>query len=180
MTNGKSGSLSPGSTRDGGLRGTVLRLHRKPETREEHGLPKSAVPEVILTPSGVQGDFNRYRHEEKHDDPDMAVLLEPVETLEELRQEGWPIAPGDLGENITTSGIPYSEFRLGRTVEVGEARLRISRVCSPCENLYLLPYVGRSRGSEFLKTMLDRRGWFARVERPGRVRVGDTISVLGP
>ena len=163
-----------------GPRGTVFRLHRKPETGEERGLPKHAVPEVFLTPAGLEGDFNRYRHEEKHDDPDMAVLLEPLETLEGLRREGWPIGPGDIGENITTSGISYDELLPGRIVEVGEARLVISKACTPCENLYLLPYVGPSRGPEFLKTMLERRGWYARVLRPGRVRVGDPIEVLPP
>lgn len=155
--------------------GTVYRLHRKPETGEERGLPKHAVAEAVLTRAGLEGDFNRYRHEEKHDDPDMAVLLESLETLEGLRREGWPIAPGDLGENITTSGLAEHEFVPGRVFEVGEAQLTIAKACTPCENLYLLPYVGESRGPEFLRTMLDRRGWFARVERPGRVRVGDPI-----
>ena len=155
--------------------GSVYRLHRKPETGEERGLPKHAVAEALLTRAGLEGDFNRYRHQEKHDDPDMAVLLESLETLEGLRREGWPIAPGDLGENITTSGISEPEFVPGRVFEVGEAELRIAKACTPCENLYLLPYVGESRGPEFLRTMLDRRGWFARVERPGRVRVGDSI-----
>ena len=163
-----------------GIRGTVFRLHRKPETGEERGLPKDAVPEAFLTSAGVEGDFNRYRHEEKHDDPDMAILLEPLETLEDLRREGWPIAPGDIGENITTSGIPYQELLPGRVLEVGEARLMVAKACTPCENLYRLPYVGPSRGPEFLRTILDRRGWFARVLRPRTVRVGDAIDVLRP
>ena len=160
------------------LRGTVYRIHRKPERAEERGLPKTAVAEVVVTLAGLEGDFNRYRHEEKHDDPDMAVLLEPLETLAELRREGWPIAPGDIGENFTTQGIAYHELFPGRAVEVGRARIVISKACTPCENLYLLPYVGRDRGPEFLRTMLDRRGWYARVDRPGRVRVGDPIRVL--
>ena len=168
------GTVSEPSGRDS-LQGTVHRLHRKPETGEEHGLPKPAVPEALLTPAGVEGDFKRYRHESKHDDPNMAVLLMPLETLEELRREGWPVAPGDIGENITTVGIAYDEFRPGRTFEVGEAQLTVAKACTPCENLYLLPYVGESRGPEFLKTMLGRRGWFARVDRPGRVKVGDPI-----
>ena len=166
--------------RAGGVRGTVFRLQHKPETGEERGLPKHAVPEAFLTPAGLDGDFNRYRHEEKHDDPDMAILLEPLETLEDLQREGWPIAPGDIGENITTSGIPYHELLPGCVLEIGEARLTVAKACTPCENLYLLPYVGPSRGPEFLKTMLDRRGWYARVLRPGTVRVGDPIEVLRP
>ena len=180
MRKAESGDSPHAPRRTEDLRGTVFRLHRKPETGEERGLPKPAVPEAFLTPAGLEGDFNRYRHEEKHDDPNMAILLEPVETLEELRREGWPIAPGDVGENITTRGIPYPELLPGRVVEVGGARLAIAKACTPCENLYLLPYVGPARGPEFLKTMLHRRGWYARVVRPGRVRVGDPIRVLRP
>jgi MOSC domain-containing protein YiiM len=40
----------------------------------------------------------------------MAILLIPLETIEELQGEGWPIKPGDIGENFTTEGIPYSSF----------------------------------------------------------------------
>lgn len=162
------------------LRGTVHSLHRKPETGAERGLPKPAVSEAGIGFAGMEGDFNRYRHEERDDDLDMALLLQPLETLDELRGEGWPIAPGDLGENITTSGIPYHELFPGRTIEVGGARLVVSKPCTPCDNLNQLPYVGGTKGPEFLRTMLGRRGWFARVERPGRVAVGDPIRVLPP
>ncbi len=126
---------------------------------------------------GVEGDFNRFRHEERRDDGDMAILLMPRETLTELNGEGWPVRPGDLGENITTEGIPYGKFRPGERIAVGEVELEVSKACDPCDNLYLLPYVGAARGPEFLKTMLGRRGWYARVLREGRVRVGDSIDL---
>lgn len=56
-------------------------------------------------------------------------------------------------------------------------RAVITRPCDPCSNLYLLPYVGERRGPEFMKTMLQRRGWYARVLTPGRVRRGDPIVI---
>jgi MOSC domain-containing protein YiiM len=108
----------------------------------------------------------------------MAVLLMPRETIEELNREGWPVRPGDLGENVVSSGIAYNAFAPGRRVAVGEALLEISKPCTPCDNLYLLPYVGLERGPAFLKTMVDRRGWYARVINEGTVRVGDPIELL--
>jgi MOSC domain-containing protein YiiM len=155
--------------------GTVRRVSRKSEAPGAHGLPKLAVPEARLTPAGVEGDFNRYRHEEKSDDPRMAILLLPVETIEELAKEGWPVRPGDLGENITSEGLSYTTFSVGRRFRVGGARLEITKPCDPCDNLYLLPYVGPARGPEFMKTLLGRRGWYARVLEPGVVRPGDAI-----
>ncbi len=162
---------------DRARRGRVKALHRKAEVRGEHGLPKPEVAEVTVDRAGIVGDFNRYRHEERRDDPDMAVLLIPQETLDELNREGWPVRSGDLGENITTEGLSYAAFQPGTRVRVGGALLEVSKACVPCDNLHLLPYVGRQRGPEFLKTMLGRRGWFARVLREGRVHTTDPIEL---
>ncbi len=128
--------------------------------------------------SGPDGDFNRWRHEEQHDDESMAVLLMPLETLDDLGREGWPVRPGDLGENVTTRGIPYDEFRPTRAFAIGAARVVVTKACTPCTNLYQLPYVGSERGPAFLKATLNRRGWYARVSDEGEVRVGDSIRPL--
>jgi MOSC domain-containing protein YiiM len=125
--------------------------------------------------AGLEGDYNVYRHDISRDDPAMAVLIVPKETIEELGREGWPVRPGDLGENVTSTGIPYTEFVPGRRFRVGGTLLEISKPCTPCDNLFLLPYVGAERGPEFLKATLDRRGWYARVLEEGTVRTGDAI-----
>jgi MOSC domain-containing protein YiiM len=158
------------------MRGTVHQISLKPKKTGERGLPKRSVSAATITEAGVEGDFNRYRHEELGDDPDSALLLMPIETLEELNREGWPVRPGDLGENITTQGIPYAGFSPGTTFKLGDASIEVSRACEPCTNLYELPYVGESRGPAFLKVMLNRRGWYARVLRGGRVAQGDSIA----
>jgi len=155
--------------------GRVFELHRKPQVPGEHGLPKPAVPEALVSRAGFEGDFNRYRHEEKKDDPAMALLIVPRETLTDLASEGWPVRPGDLGENITTEGIAYDAFAPGRRFRAGEVVFEVTKPCTPCDNLYLLPYVGPGRGPEFLKVMYDRRGWYARVLHGGRIRTGDPV-----
>jgi MOSC domain-containing protein YiiM len=158
--------------------GTVLSLHRKAEKHGERGLPKPSVAEIQVEPAGVVGDFNRWRHEEGHDDPTSAVLFMPEETLEDLRREGWPVRPGDLGENVRTQGIPYARLAPGTRLAIGTARLTITRRCDPCNNLFGLPYVGTDKGPEFLKTTLDRRGMYARVDAAGAIRAGDPILLL--
>jgi MOSC domain-containing protein YiiM len=157
------------------LSGLVHSLHVKPERPGERGLPKPSVEEIEIVEGGVRGDYNRYRHELLADEPTSAILLMPLEMLETLRSEGWPVSPGDLGENITTSGLAYDALQPGLLLSLGDASVRIARTCEPCDNLYLLPYVGKARGPEFVRTMLGRRGWYARVERTGRVRRGDPI-----
>ena len=160
---------------------SVHQINVKPKTMGERGLPKIPVESAFVTRGGIDGDFNVYRHDELEGDPDSALLVIPLETIMELNSEGWPIRAGDLGENITTRGIPYPSFGVGKTYVAGGVRFQISRACDPCDNLFLLPYVGRSKGPEFLKTMLGRRGWYARVLDEGWVTKGDKITEgLGP
>ncbi len=160
------------------LAGAVHRLGAKPRAPGERGLPKPEILEARLGPGGVDRDFNVYRQDTKHGDPAMAVLLLPLETVDELNREGWPVRPGDLGENVTTEGIAYAELAAPRTLRVGAALLRTTKKCDPCTNLYELPYVGKSHGPKFLRATLGRRGWYASVLEPGVVRKGDRIELL--
>lgn len=156
--------------------GMVHQINVKPQIRGERGIPKRPVESVMVTKAGLDGDFNLYRQENLNGDPDSAVLLIPLETILQLNAEGWPVQVGDLGENFTTAGIPYSRLSPGRTFRVGNAVVEVSRACSPCKNLYLLPYTGNSKGPAFVKAMQGRRGWYARVRKEGVVRRGDPIE----
>jgi MOSC domain-containing protein YiiM len=157
--------------------GRITQLNLKPQVGRTRGIPKHPAPELTITAEGVQGDFNHWRTEAAEGDPDQAVLLIREEILADLRAEGWPVQAGDLGENLTVAGLPADSLRPGAQVQVGEVGLVISKPCDPCTVLYSLPYVGPERGPGFLRTLKDRRGWFARVLRGGTVRVGMSVEV---
>lgn len=156
--------------------GRIVRLHRKPREGRSRGIPKRPVDELVITADGVEGDFNRWRTEKAAGDPDQAVLLLAEEVLAELRAEGWPVGPGDLGENLLLAGLPRDALVPGARVRAGAVELEISKRCDPCVVLFGLPYVGQERGPGFVRTLRGRRGWFARVVRGGVVRVGMEIS----
>lgn len=156
----------------------IFQLNLKPRTSGERGIPKTRVEEAIVTVQGVATDFNRYRHEKKGDAPDKALLLFPVETIAELNDEGWPVEPGHLGENVTTQGIAYQDFVVGKKFRLGEVEIQISEQATPCANLHLLPYAGGERGPRFIKSLLDRRGWFARILKEGALKIGDSIETI--
>jgi MOSC domain-containing protein YiiM len=160
------------------MQGEVVRLHRKPKEGRGRGIPKPSVPELTLTPDGVEGDFNRWRTEKADGDPDQAVLLMREETLEDLRAEGWAVRPGDLGENVTLAGISADALSPGARVQLGEVVLEVSKPCDPCVVLYRLPYVGVDRGPRFLRALKGRRGWFARVLRGGTIGRGVRVELL--
>lgn len=158
--------------------GHVASLSLKPETPGEAGLPKRPVSQLQLTSTGARGDFNRYRTRELHGDPDSAVLLLTQDILTALQAEGWPVAPGHLGENILLAEIPATALQPGRRVRLGDALLEVTRACDPCTELCLLPYVGPTRGPEFIRTMHGRRGWYARVLTEGSVKRGELVQLV--
>ena len=161
------------------MRGRVVQLHLKPREAGAHGLPKRAVTQLTITPDGVEGDFNRWRTEKANGDPDQAVLLLSEEILVALRKEGWPVQAGELGENITLADLPPDALQRGVRVKLAGVVLEVSKPCDPCTVLYTLPYVGVKRGPGFVRTMVGRRGWFARVVHGGTVRAGSLVEVTG-
>jgi len=162
------------------MTGHISRLSIKSQTPGEYGLPKRAVPSLMITPMGAEGDYNRFRAVKLAGDPDQAILVLTQEVLDQLNVEGWPVAAGDLGENLTLGGVPEASLVPGTQLAIGELRLEITKPCEPCTELHSLPYVGKARGTEFVKTMVDRRGWFARVLAGGVVAVAAQVQVVSP
>ncbi|MBT5748854.1 MAG: MOSC domain-containing protein [Candidatus Marinimicrobia bacterium] len=155
----------------------IVQINIKPKILSEHGLPKTPVTSVTLSKSGLEGDYNNFRTLKKDQNPDMAVLVYPIETIHELNNEGWPIMPGDLGENFTLSGIPHSHLSHNQQYQIGECIIEISFECDPCRNLSVLPYIGETKINEFIKTLMQRRGWYARVIKEGVVSTGDKFHI---
>ncbi len=160
------------------MTGRVYQISVKPQVPGEHGIPKVRVDRVKVTNRGLEGDYNNHRQEKREGDPDQAVLIEPIETIRQLSSEGWPVGPGHIGENITTEGLPYDSFAPGNKYRIGEVIVQISKACPPCRYLHSLPYVGEEKGPEFVRTMSDRRGWYARVLQEGEIGQSDPIEML--
>jgi MOSC domain-containing protein YiiM len=160
------------------MAGRVLQLSIKPKTPGEHGLPKRAVLELRVTSQGADGDYNHYRATTLDGDPDQAILIVTKELLARLGAEGWPIRPGDLGENLTLDDVPEAALGPGARVELADVVLEVTKPCDPCIELHSLPYVGPTRGPEFVRTLVGRRGWYARVLSPGIVRPGCPVTVV--
>ena len=158
----------------------IVQVNVKPETPGEVGLPKCPVAGAHITVSGLSGDYNRYRTVRHAGDPDKAVLIVTRNLIELLNDEGWPVRNGDLGENLTVEGIPYASLAAGQRYRVGAgATLELSKQAQPCKNLGSLVYVGGvNRTKEFIATLKDRRGWYARVLKEGIVRPGDAIELI--
>lgn len=163
--------------------GLIYQLNCKHQITGERGIPKYPIESARITFQGLEGDYNRYRTEKKQNRREAALMLLPLETILQLNQENWPIEPGHLGENITTQGIAYDSFAVGKIYQVGLAEIQITEPCTPCTNLYVLPYVGREKVLEFNKVLCpsksqNRRGWYAKVLKEGMAQKGDNIEEI--
>lgn len=142
------------------------------------GVPKNAVTRARIEVGGVVGDAQR--NLEHHGGPDRAVCLYALELLQMLQQEGHPVFPGALGENLTLSGVNWRSLQPGVRLKIGaEVVLEITRPTPPCKNI--APWFrdgGFTRVSE--KLFPGQSRLYARVLHPGAVAVGDGVLILEP
>ena len=160
------------------MKPSVLQINKKSKTKTEAGLPKVPIDKADVTLMGIDGDFNRFRSTKKANDPKMALLVLTTDIINELNNEDWPIKPGDLGENLTLTDIDYRSLAPKQKYAIGSTQIEISFICDPCSNLTVLPYVGKGKIKDFIKILLNRRGWYAKVLKAGRISKGDIVTKL--
>ena len=156
----------------------VFRLHQKPKTTGEPGLPKIPIENANIELSGLSGDHNNFRFEKKKNHPDMAIMILSMDVLNDLNAEGWPVRPGDLGENITLENFSYDSIAPKQQYHIGSIIVEITIICDPCSTLRVLPYVQKKRLKEFMSTLMKRRGWYAKVLKIGEIHRGDLVKKL--
>jgi molybdenum cofactor synthesis domain-containing protein len=126
-------------------------------------MPKHNVPEAELKADfGIIGDAHAGSGHRQ-------VSLLTLESIEELRQKGAEISPGDFAENLTVEGLDLSVLAVGHRLRIGTAvELEVTQLGKRCH--------GRCRIFEKLgDCIMPRQGVFARVITGGRVEVGDAI-----
>ncbi len=139
------------------------------------GLPKLPVPEAFAAASGLAGDA--HNHPQIHGGPEKALLLIAAESLDRLREEGFAVAPGVLGENLATRGLDFALLAAGMRFRAGGALLQLTRLRTPCRQL---DFLNAGRPGAIQQRFRDDpplAGWYARVLLPGPVRPGDIIML---
>jgi MOSC domain-containing protein YiiM len=94
------------------------------------------------------------------------ILLADRETLEAM-----DLRPGIIRENITTDGLNVNSLQVGQLLRIGEARLEVSAVCTPCNQMEAIR-------PGLPKELWGRRGMLCRVLDGGVIRRGDSIEKL--
>jgi MOSC domain-containing protein YiiM len=144
--------------------------------RSGGGVPKLGVREAFLSETGLEGD--RQRDLRFHGGPGRALCLFPLELILELQAEGHPVFPGSVGENVTVSGLEWAAVAPGARLSLGdEALVEIASYTSPCKTIAASFADGDFKRISQKISPGDSRV-YARVLRPGRLAVGDTVKLL--
>ena len=157
-----------------------------------HEFSKPLASEIkLLAGQGVEGDAHcgvtvKHRSRVKQDptQPNLRqVHLLHAELFEELAAKGHAVSPGELGENITTSGIVLLELPVGTELSLGDgAVVRLTGLRNPCVQIdqfqpgLMSAVLDRTAEGELVR----KAGVMSVVIRGGSVRPGDSITIALP
>lgn len=175
MTRGKRAAVVAAVSRDG-----THRFHKR-----------SYDSIRLLAGLGVEGDAHagetvKHRSRVKRDpsQPNLRqVHLIHSELHDELRSQHFVVAPGELGENITTRGIALLELPTGAKLRLGpDAILRVTGLRNPCIQLndFQPGLMQAALGRDPEGRLIRKAGIMAVVLEGGVVRPGDAIVVELP
>ncbi|GGM68732.1 MOSC domain-containing protein [Lentzea pudingi] len=146
---------------------------------------------TLLAGLGIEGDVHqgvtvkhRSRMAQDPTQPNLRqVHLMHSELFDELRSKGFPVEPGEIGENITTRGIDLLGLPTGTLLHLGpEAVVEVTGLRNPCIQIdrfskgLLKEVVGKGPDGQLVR----RAGIMSIVLVGGVVRPGDEIRVELP
>jgi len=145
----------------------------------------------LLEGLGVEGDAHmgatvRHRYKVRQDPglPNLCqVHLIHTELFDELAGKGFVVQPGELGENITTSGIDLLGLPTGTRLHLGDgAVVEITGLRNPCVQIdkfkpgLMAATLDRDAGGRLIR----KAGIMGIVIAGGDIRPADTIRVERP
>ena len=100
------------------------------------------------------------------------VSLLGLESINKMTEKAVKVSPGDFAENITTEGIDLLRLSVGNKLKLGESvELEITQFGKECHSrCEIFEQVG--------DCVMPREGVFAKVTKPGRIKVDDVIEVV--
>lgn len=146
---------------------------------------------TLLAGIGVEGDVHagetvkhRFRMEKDASQPNLRqVHLIHEELFEEVREAGFEVGAGELGENVTTRGIDLLGLPFGARLHLGaQAVVEVTGLRNPCAQIdnfqkgLMKQVVGRDESG----VVRFKSGIMSVVLEGGVVRPGDAIKVELP
>jgi len=168
--------------------GTVIAVSRS----ATHTMAKPGEAGIrLLAGLGVEGDAHsgetvKHRSRVKRDPtvPNLRqVHLIHAELHDELRGAGFVLAPGQMGENVTTRGVDLLALPTGTRLHLGAtAVIEVTGLRNPCAQLDGIQHglMAATLARDAQGGLIRKAGVMAIVHAGGEVRPGDPIRVELP
>jgi len=147
------------------------------------GVPKYPILGGEVGPVGIIGDIQQ--NTKYHGGPRQALLWITLEGLEELKAEGFPVYPGALGENVTTTGIDRRTVRLGQQWRMGEVIVEVTKMREPCFKLdpfgpgiQKAVYDAAVKAGDHTSPRWGLAGFYLSIVTLGSFAPGDPVALL--
>ncbi|WP_246130986.1 MOSC domain-containing protein [Cellulomonas aerilata] len=159
---------------------------------DAHRFSKPVVDAITLVEGwGVEGDVHagrtvrhRSRRAREPELPNLRqVHLLHEEVLDDVAGRGFRVAPGEMGENVTTRGVLLLALPVGTVLGLGpDASVELTGLRNPCRQIDgLAPGLMREMvGRDARGDVVRRAGVMAVVRTGGVVRPGDPVTVSLP
>ena len=145
----------------------------------------------LIAGIGVEGDAHagetvkhRSRVARDPSQPNLRqVHLVHAELFDELRDPGFMVTPGAMGENVTTHGVNLLALPTGTRLHLGdEAVVEVTGLRNPCAQLNGLQdgLMQATLDHDAEGNLVRKAGVMAIVAAGGEVRPGDLIQVVLP
>jgi MOSC domain-containing protein YiiM len=146
---------------------------------------------TLLAGLGVEGDAHcgatvkhRSRVARDPSQPNLRqVHLIHAELHDELAAQGFRLAPGEMGENVTTRGIDLLGLPVGARLHLGaQAVVEITGLRNPCSQLdkFQPGLMAATLGRDAAGGLIRKAGVMGVVIAGGDLRPGDSIGVALP
>jgi MOSC domain-containing protein YiiM len=159
----------------------------------KHGFSKTPQPYLrLIAGEGVEGDAHRgvttqhlYLKRKDPTQPNLCqVHLIASELLTELAEKGYALQPGELGENVLTTGLDLLTLPRGTLLHLGEeAIVEVTGLRTPCSQIDghrsgLQQHLWGERDAGGKRTR--RAGIMSIVLTGGTIHSNDTIRITLP
>jgi MOSC domain-containing protein YiiM len=160
--------------------------------RAGHHFSKTLSPAIrLLMGLGVDGDAHmgetvKHRSRVRKDptQPNLRqVHLIHTELFDELHAKGFAVSPGELGENVTTSGIDLVALPTGTRLHLGAtAVVELTGLRNPCIQIdqFQKGLMAATLDKDAAGNLIRKAGVMSIVVSGGEVQPGDAIDVELP
>lgn len=158
--------------------------------RSSHGFSKETLPCISLIEGlGVAGDAHsgatvkhRSRVARDPSQPNLRqVHLLHSELFDELADKGFLVLPGQMGENITTTGLDVLSLLEGSVLRIGaQALVRITGLRNPCAQIenFMPGLMAAVLDRDEHGGLVRKAGVMGVVVESGEVRAADGITLV--